>query len=168
MLPTTRASIDAYFERVGPHLREKVLAAYPDFPRRRARVAFGSDVMFGGPTWAFADAYSCHAPTHVYRFDHVGLSLRLLGLGATHGSEIVHVQHSYASYLGRRMHPLGHRWQPAVGRRMQRAWLDFANGVHDWPRYDTTDRFTRVIGSLRDAVVADPDRARRTAWAHIY
>ncbi|WP_396905968.1 carboxylesterase/lipase family protein [Mycolicibacterium phlei] len=168
MLPTTRASIDAYFERVGPHLREKVLAAYPDFPRRRARVAFGSDVMFGGPTWAFADAYSCHAPTHVYRFDHVGLSLRLLGLGATHGSEIVHVQHSYASYLGRRMHPLGHRWQPAVGRRMQRAWLDFANGVHDWPRYDTTDRFTWVIGSLRDAVVADPDRARRTAWAHIY
>ena len=56
--------------------------------------------MFGAPTWAFADAYSAHAPTHMYRFDHFGWSLRLLGLGATHGSEIVHIQHSYGSFLG--------------------------------------------------------------------
>ena len=147
MLPTTTASIDAYLERVAPDGervaqcgervaqcgasdgasdKERLLAAYPDYPRRRALVAFGSDVMFGGPAWAFADAYSAHAPTHMYRFDHFGWSLRLLGLGATHGSEIVHIQHSYASFIGRKLHPLGRRLQPPVGRRMQRAWLDFA------------------------------------------
>ncbi len=82
--------------------------------------------MFGGPAWAFADAYSAQAPTHMYRFDHFGWSLRVLGLGATHGSEIVHIQHSYASFIGRKLHPLGRRLQPPVGRRMQRAWLDFA------------------------------------------
>ena len=126
MLPTTTASIDAYLNRVAPGAKDRVLAAYPDYPRRRALVAFGSDVMFGVQAWAFADAYSANAPTHMYRFDHFGWSLRILGLGATHGSEIVHIQHSYASFIGRKLHPLGRRLQPPVGRRMQRAWLDFA------------------------------------------
>lgn len=179
MLPTTRASIDAYFERVAPDAKKRVLAAYPDYPRRRALIAFGSDVMFGGPAWAFADAYSGHAPTHMYRFDHVGFSLRMLGLGATHGSEIVHIQHSYTSYLGRKMHPLGRRLQPSVGRRMQRTWLDFAakgwetgeirwSSGHDWPVYDTEHRYTRIIMSARDDIVEDPDAERRRAWAGLY
>jgi para-nitrobenzyl esterase len=132
----------------GARRKDRVLAAYPDYPRRRALIAFGSDVMFGGPAWAFADTYSAIAPTHVYRFDHFGWSLRILGLGATHGSEIVHIQHSYASFIGRKLHPLGRRLQPPVGRRMQRRWLDFAaragtqaksdwSSGHDWPIYDT-------------------------------
>jgi len=173
MLPTTRASVDAYFARIAPEAKERVLQAYPDYPRRRALIALGSDVMFGGPAWAFADAYSAHAPTHVYRFDHFGLSLRMLGLGATHGSEIVHVQHSYASFIGRKLHPLGRRLQPPVGRRMQRAWLDFAcdNERVDeehWPHYEIRHRRTRLIMSTRDIVVEDPDEVRRTAWAGVY
>jgi len=179
MLPTTQASVSAYFDRVAPGEKDRVLAAYPDYPRRRALVAFGSDVMFGGPAWAFADAYSGVAPTHVYRFDHFGWSLRVLGLGATHGSEIVHVQHSYASFVGRKLHPLGRRLQPPVGRRMQRAWLDFAtrgwenaeirwSSGHDWPIYDTEKRATRIILSAHDSVVSDPDAERRKAWAGLY
>lgn len=179
MLPTTAAAVDAYFARVVPDAKQRVLAAYPRYPRRSALLAFASDVMFGGPTWAFADAYSGQAPTHMYRFDHFGLSLRMLGLGATHGSEIVHIQHSYASYLGRKIHPLGRRLQPAVGRRMQRAWLDFAaqgwdsGEIHwsngrDWPVYDAERHCTRIILSARDTVVSDPDAARREAWAGMY
>lgn len=170
MLPTTEPSVDSFFARTAPEAKERVLAAYPDYPRRRALVALGSDAMFGAPTWAFADAYSAHAPTYVYRFDHAAWSLRLLGLGATHGSEIVHVQHSYGSYLGRKMHPLGRRVQPSVGRRMQRTWLDFSTAElgADWPRYDVAARRTRVIRSTRDETVADPDRIRRTAWEGLY
>lgn len=170
MLPTTREGIDAYFARTAPDARTRVLAAYPDYPRRSALVAVGSDVMFGAPTWAFTDAYSAHAPTYAYRFDHAAWSLRALGLGATHGSEIVHVQHSYSSYLGRKLHPLGRRVQPSVGRRMQRTWLDFATGGlgPDWPRYDAQQRRTRVIRSARDDTVADPDATRRAAWAGLY
>ena len=126
MLPTTPANIDTYFARPAPGAKDRVLAAYPGYPRRRALIAVGSDAMFGAPAWAFADAYSAHAPTYVYRFDHTAGRLRALGLGATHGSEIVHIQHSYGSYLGRKLHPLGRRVQPSVGRRMQRTWLDFA------------------------------------------
>ena len=170
MLPTTQSTVDAYFARTAPEARERVLAAYPNYPRRSALIAFGSDTMFGAPTWAFADAYSAHAPTYVYRFDHAAWSLRLLGLGATHGSEIVHVQHSYGSYLGRKVHPLGRRLQPSVGRRMQRTWLNFATeglGV-DWPLYDATSRRTRLIRSTRDDTVADPDGLRRCAWEGLY
>ena len=159
-----------------PAARERILAAYPDFPRRRALVAIGSDVMFGAPTWAFVDAYSAHAQTHLYRFDHTTVTLRALGLGATHGSEIVHVQHSYASYLGRKLHPLGRRVLPSVGRRMQRTWLDFATRGwepqqawrDDWPHYDDVDRRTRVIRSGRDDSVDDPDAVRRAAWDGVY
>ena len=173
MLPTTEASIEAYFDRTGPEVKESVLQAYPRYPRRSALLAIGSDVMFGGPAWAFADAYSAYAPTRMYRFDHFGVSLRMLGLGATHGSEIVHIQHSYASFIGRKLHPLGRRFQPAVGRRMQRAWLDFARetpSVDDahWPVYRTPQRLTRLITSARDVMAPDPDGPRRAAWAAVY
>ena len=173
MLPTTEASVEAYFDRTGPEVKESVLQAYPRYPRRSALLAIGSDVMFGGPAWAFADAYSAYAPTRMYRFDHFGVSLRMLGLGATHGSEIVHIQHSYASFIGRKLHPLGRRFQPAVGRRMQRAWLDFAcdtPSVDDahWPVYRTPERLTRLITSARDVMAPDPDGPRRAAWASVY
>ena len=173
MLPTTQPSVEAYFARTAPDARDRVLAAYPDYPRRRALITVGSDTMFCAPVWAFADASSAHAPTYVYRFDHAAWSLRLLGLGATHGSEIVHVQHSYGSYLGRKVHPLGRRVQPSVGRRMQRTWLNFAKGQagtddRDWPRYDAQRRRTRVIRSARDETVEDPDGGRRSAWEGLY
>ncbi|OFJ52865.1 carboxylesterase/lipase family protein [Mycolicibacterium grossiae] len=174
MLPTTSSGVDSYFARRAPDAKPRVLAAYPAYPRRSALVAIGADTMFGAPTWAFADAYSAHAQTYVYRFDHTTWTLRALGLGATHGSEIVHVQHSYSSYLGRKIHPLGRRVQPAVGRRMQRTWLDFANGRlgipegGEWPVYDAAERRTRVIRSTRDDTVADPDRVRRQAWDGLY
>jgi para-nitrobenzyl esterase len=176
MLPTTPGGVDAYLDRSAPQARDRLMAAYPDYPRRRALIAFGSDVMFGAPTWAFTDAYSAHAPTYAYRFDHTTVTLRALGLGATHGSEIVHVQHSYSSYLGRKLHPLGRRVQPGVGRRMQASWVDFATRGADggpamsreWPRYDAEHRRTRVIRTTRDVVVDDPDQDRRAAWAGIY
>ncbi len=169
MLPTTLAGVDGFFTRWAPDARDRVLAGYPGFPRRRALVDFGSDAMFGAPTWAFVDAYSADAPTHMYRFDHTTWTLKALGLGATHGSEIVHIQHSYSSYLGRKLHPLGRRVQPSVGRRMQRTWLDFAtDGLSEWPRYDMQTRQTRVIRSTRDVTVADPDAVRRAAWEGVY
>jgi para-nitrobenzyl esterase len=176
MLPTTPANIDSYFSRLAPQARARVLAAYPGYPRRRALEAVGADAMFVASTWAFADAYSAHAPTHAYRFDHAPWTLRALRLGATHGSEIVHIQHSYDSALGRRLHPLGRWLPPAVGRRMQRAWLDFATEGwsggrvwrDDWPCYDTARRATRVIQSASDLIIDDPDADRRSAWEGVH
>ena len=159
---------------MAPEARDRVLAAYPGYPRRRALETIGADAMFVAPTWAFADAYSAHAPTYVYRFDHTPTTLRVTGLGAVHGSEIVHILHSYGSHLGRRLHPLGTWWTPAVGHRMQRTWLEFARAAGDsrpwannWPRYDTRRRETRVIRSRKDAIIDDPDGPRRSVWCGV-
>ena len=47
MLPTTPEGVEGYFRRRAPQARDRVLAAYPGFPRRNSLVAFGSDAMFG-------------------------------------------------------------------------------------------------------------------------
>lgn len=170
MLPTTRANIDHYFARRDEAAKDRVLAAYPGYPRRRALVDIGADAMFTAPTWAFADAHTAHSDTYVYRYGHMPTTLRALRLGATHGSEIVHVHHSYDSYLGRKLHPLGRRLPPAVGRRMQRTWLQFATAdrPEPWSRYELDRRATLVIGTTRDRVVDDPDELRRAAWNGMY
>ena len=38
----------------------------------------------------------------------------------------------------------------------------------DWPAYDTDRRATRVIGSMRDETIDDPDQVRRQVWAGLY
>jgi para-nitrobenzyl esterase len=174
MLPTTPDSVDSYFDQFAPEARARLLAAYPSYPRRRALEAIGADAMFVAPTWAFADAYSAHAPTYVYRFDHTPTTLRVTGLGAVHGSEIVHILHTYGSHLGRRLHPLGGWRTPAVGRRMQRTWLEFAHAAagavpwsKDWPRYDIGRRTTRIVRSRKDVNMDDPDGPRRSAWQQV-
>jgi para-nitrobenzyl esterase len=175
MLPTTRETVDRLFSLLSPDARDRIMAAYPGYPHRRTLETIGADAMFAAPTWAFADAYSAHAPTYMYRFDHTPATLRLTGLGAVHGSEIVHILHTYGSHLGRRLHPLGKWWTPAVGRRMQRAWLDFALAagdgtrpwVTDWPRYDSARRATRIIGTRSDSNRNDPDGERRSKWQGI-
>ncbi len=115
----------------------------------------------------------------MYRFDHFGWSLRVLGLGATHGSEIVHIQHSYGSFLGPQA-ASARAAAAAVGRQAHAARLaglrrqglgdgrDRWSSGQDWPIYDTERRLTRIILSSRDKVVDDPDAARRKAWAGLY
>jgi para-nitrobenzyl esterase len=175
MLPTTPQTADRLLSRLSPDAGSRVAEAYPGYPNRRALETLGADAMFAAPTWAFADAYSALAPTFMYRFDHAPATLRLSGLGAVHGSEIVHVLHTYGSQLGRRLHPLGRWWTPGVGRRLQRAWLRFASGPADggppwtseWPRYDSQRRATRIIRSYHDEIQDDPDGRRRNWWFRV-
>ena len=107
MLPTTPANIDRYFARLAPEARARVLAAYPGYPRRRALEAIGADAMFVAPTWAFADAYSAHAPTLCLPVRSRVVDAAGVGLGAVHGSEIVHIQHNYDSSSGPTAAPVG-------------------------------------------------------------
>jgi para-nitrobenzyl esterase len=176
MLPTTPESVERFLGHVAPAVQAQLVAAYSGYPGRRALEAFGADAMFVAPTWAFADAYSVQAPTYMYRYDHTPMTLRLTGLGAVHGSEIVHILHTYGSHLGRRLHPLGTWWTPAVGRRMQRTWSVFASAAgendepwaDEWPRYDISRRVTRIIQSRRDNILDDPDGRRRYPWCRVF
>ena len=178
MLPTTPANIDSYFARLAADGAGEGAGRLSPATHAAARwQAIGADAMFVAPTWAFADAYSAHAPTYVYRFDHAPLTLRALGLGAAHGSEIVHILHTLRLASGPAAAPAGQlaarpRWAAGCSgpgwTSPPRAGRAARAGVQDWPCYDTARRATRVIRSASDVMVDDPDAARRSAWEGVY
>ncbi len=171
MLPTTVAGIDDYFDRVAPEARDRVLAAYPDYPRRRALIAVGSDVMFGAPTWSFADAYSAHAPTHVYRFDHA--AWQSAGAGPrrharqrdrAHPAQLRLVHRAQAASAGPARAAVGRPPHAAhlagLRHRAGARGLAAATTAGDAPPASSGRRAT--------SSVEDPDAVRRAAWAGLY
>ena len=173
MLPTTKASIDAYIDRAAPDARERLLAAYPDYPRATGagRVRLRRHVRRARPG---------RSPTHTARMRRptcTGSTTSASACGCSDSAPPTAARSCTSSTAtarssGRKMHPLGRRLQPSVGRRMQRAWLDFSaqgwetgeiewSSGQDWPIYDTERRLTRIILSSRDKVVSDPDGGRR-------
>ena len=179
MLPTTPATIDAYLDRIGTRCqgagagRLSGLSASTGAGRvrlrrhvLRTRVGFRRRVQRPRP--------DLRVPVRPFRLEPAGL-----GAGRHPRQRDRARPTQLRVILGRKLHPLGRRLQPPVGRRMQRTWLNFgtkgwdtgeirwSNG-HDWPIYDTEHRFTRIIMTARDMVVEDPDAERRKVWAALY
>ena len=174
LMPTTSAAIERMFmlldrEQPGqPVSAERILGAYPDWPKKRAAVAISSDAGIRMPVTWIAEAHSEIAPTFVYRFDQATPLLRATGLGAIHASELPYVfgkvpvrpklNKQQVIWLG------GTRRARLVSERIQRHWTTFAKTAQPgWETYDRDRRQTLVVNG-RDAVIADPDRVRRLAW----
>lgn len=164
-LPTSTDLIDRMFAATDPGARCRVLAAYPRYPATASAVDLGGDVTFWWPTVRAADGHSAVAPTWVYRYDFAPRALAVLGVGATHGTELAAV--FGARLLSRTLTALGGRRDlAAVTRRVQEHWTSFARTGSpgpDWPTYDSAGRRTLVI-DVEDRVECDPRRARRQAW----
>ena len=156
-----------------PDRKELILSAYPGFPSKESVIQAAEDAIFVQPSIQFAEAYSLHAPVWFYRFDYKPPMARILGLDATHGSEIVHVFHTYNTTVGRLVTlfacPGARR---NVGNAMQSGWVNFATygdpndpgqGDKEWPAYDTMHRTTRIFGS-KITTIDDPDQKRRKVW----
>ena len=180
MLPTTPALVDDYFRRVAPDAKDRVLAAYPGYPRRRAAIEVASDVMFGGT------GLGVRGRVQRRRAD-VRVPLRPRG-GEPAGAEAR--RHARQRDRARAPHlrlvsgpadPSARPADPArggsahaagvVGLRRRSRWPATSNPAapsDDWPRYELPRRATRVIKSTRDVVVDDPDRLRREAWANLH
>ncbi|MEO8814378.1 MAG: carboxylesterase/lipase family protein, partial [Mycobacterium sp.] len=88
MLPTTEPMIESLLSKVDAATRDRILAAYPDYPDPAACVRLGGDFAFNSAVWQIADAHGTHAPTYVYRYDFAPRMLRWAGLGATHATEL--------------------------------------------------------------------------------
>lgn len=176
ILPITSQLFNRMLDLTNADKKERILRAYPAYPSRGGVIEAATDAVFRQPTMQFADAYSRYAPTWAYRFDYVAPLLGLMGMGATHCAEIVHVFHTYNSRLGRIMSMFA---TPGTKRRlgdaMQSSWIAFAatgdpNGVAAsdtaWPRYETQQRPTRIFGA-EISTVMDPDPQRREIWQGI-
>lgn len=167
-LPTNEAVIERYLAEANAGVAQRVRAAYPGYPGKTACLEFGSDFTFGARAWELADAHAAHAETYHYRYDYAPRPLQWSGFGATHGTELLAVFDVYQTRLGGLLTVAGDRGSARrVSRDVQRRWRSFGRtGVpgDGWPRYTVPDRHTMIF-DRRPRVEADPDAARREAWA---
>jgi para-nitrobenzyl esterase len=168
LLPTTRARLDRLFAGTDPAAKDRVLAAYPGYPGKPAVADVAGDHAFWWPTVGVTEGHARRAPTFAYRFDLAPRLLRLAGIDATHGAELVPVFGDVDGAFGRLQTVLGGRpTLRAVSARMQAHWLHFArHGAPGpgWPAYDAERRRTLVFDET-DRVESDPRAERRRAWA---
>ncbi|MEV7769623.1 carboxylesterase/lipase family protein [Microbacterium sp. NPDC086615] len=151
--------------------RAQVLAAYERLRHRALGLGIAGDIGFRLPTLWLAEGHSAVAPVHLYRFDYSTPFLRLLRLGATHGSEVVYVWGNLDGGSKDMTFRLGgRRTGEELSRRMQERWSAFAHGgepaasgAADWPRFTRDSRATLVI-DRHDQVVDDLDADLRRAW----
>jgi para-nitrobenzyl esterase len=167
MLPTNESMVEELLADTEPAARERITAAYPDYPGRSACIQLGGDFAFGSAAWQIAEAHGTHAPTYLYRYDYAPRTLRWSGFGATHATELLAVFDIYRTRLGTLLTAAADRRAALrVSNQVQRRWRSFSHtGVpgDDWPTYTTADRAVMVF-DRRSRVEFDPHPQRRMAW----
>jgi len=167
MMPMTPPVIEAMLADLDPLTRDRIRAAYPDYPHPDACVRLGADMCFSSAAWHIAEAHSKHAPTWRYRYDYAPRTLTWAGLGATHAMELLAVFGTYRTPLGLLLTVAAdQRSAMRVSNDMQSRWRAFSRtGVpgKGWPRYTEPDRAVMVFDRV-SRVEFDPAPARRRAW----
>jgi para-nitrobenzyl esterase len=167
LLPMTEAAIERLLAHAEPDLRERITAAYPDYPDPAACLRLGGDFAFGSAAWQIAEAHAVHAPAYVYRYDYAPRTLRWSGLGATHATELFAVFDVYRTKFGALLTAAADRRSALrVSNDVQSRWRAFSRtGVPGagWPAYTSADRAVMVF-DRRSRVEYDPNADRRLAW----
>jgi para-nitrobenzyl esterase len=167
MLPTNKAMIEELLADTEPAARERITAAYPNYPDPSACIQLGGDFAFSSAAWQIAEAHSKHAPTYLYRYDYAPRTLRWSGFGATHATELFAVFDIYRTRFGALLTAVADR-RPAlrVSNEVQRRWRSFGRtGVpgDDWPAYTESERAVMVF-DRKCRIEFDPHQDRRMAW----
>lgn len=158
----------------------QVQTAYDNVRKNMVGLGVARDIGFRMPTLWIAEGHSAVADVWLYRFDHATPFLHLIGLGATHGSELAYLWASFSAGPKDLTFRLGgKRAGEEISVRMQERWTAFAHGrtpdsevpgSPHWPAYVATTpdgsdgaRATLVI-ERHDTVVDDLDAPLRAAW----
>lgn len=168
VMPLSEAEQQEILARGGPGYLERIVAAYPGYPSKEARLRLAGDMFFTSSVWRIAGAHQQFAPVYVYQFDYAPWTVRAAGLKGSHATELPAVFGNYRGPAGPLLAgSLTHRDASRVVDDVQQRWVAFArNGVpsQDWPLYCgpgwplmVFDRVTRV----EQNVGAD----RRDVWA---
>jgi para-nitrobenzyl esterase len=149
----------------------EILSAYAGLRVKKQGPAISRDLGFRMPTLWVVQGHAAVAPTYLYRFDWATPMLRLLGIGATHATELPYLwgnmrggKKDITFRLG------GERTGHRLSRRFQQRWIGFAvagspqaDGAVRWDPYTATGRATLVIDRV-DRTMPDLDGDLRTAW----
>ena len=167
MLPTNESMVEELLADAEPAARERITAAYPDYPQRAACIQLGGDFAFGTAAWQIAEAHGMHAPTYLYRYDYAPRTLRWSGFGATHATELLAVFDVYRTRFGALLTAAAdQRAALRVSNQVQRRWRSFSrtgSPGDDWPAYTPPDRAVMVF-DRKSRVEFDPHPHRRMAW----
>ncbi|MBT9607357.1 carboxylesterase/lipase family protein [Microbacterium sp.] len=181
LIPITGDRIDTMFadmasENPGVELpsREQVLTAYEHVRHRAVGLGVARDIGFRLPTLWVAEGHAAAAPVWLYRFDHASPFLRLIGLGATHATELPYLWGNLVSGPKDLTFRLGgRRVAELISARMQRRWTAFAHGdapdapdAPGWPSFSVDGDHARatLVIDRHDLVVDDLDGELRRAW----
>jgi para-nitrobenzyl esterase len=150
----------------------EIAGAYAGLHAHARGPAISRDLAFRMPSVWVAEGHAAVAPTYLYRFDWATPLLRVLGIGATHGTELPYVWGNLVNGPRDITFRLGglHTGR-ALSARLQSRWIAFAaNGVPDaedvepaWPAYTSSERASLLI-DRHDTVAHDVDAAARDAW----
>lgn len=185
LMPISESAIDEMFELVAkdnPALKgseAEIISAYPAFPKQKGAMEISRDAGFRMPSIWVAEAHSRVAPTWMYRFDQAPPLMKLLGIGASHATELPYVFGTLPDKLSEKkalqFRMGGLKEAKQISQRMMARWLSFARTAdpvtvnestgHDleWPRYDEEKRTTLIINGT-DTIENDPDGNIRKAW----
>ncbi|OBG34803.1 carboxylesterase/lipase family protein [Mycobacterium sp. E3198] len=167
MLPTNESMIEELLADAEPAARERITAAYPDYPAPSACIQLGGDFAFSSAAWQIAEAHGAHAPTYLYRYDYAPRTLRWSGLGATHATELLAVFDLYRTRFGALLTAAADRRAALrVSNHVQRRWRSFGrtgSPGDDWPAYTPDDRAVMVF-DRKSRIEFDPHPHRRMAW----
>jgi para-nitrobenzyl esterase len=170
ILPTTPDRVELLVRGTDPGAWDRIRALYATRPWTEA----GGDGVFQVPSIEVAEAHAAHGnPVWMYRFDHASPSMRAIGLGAAHGTELPYLFGTFGSSLGRL---ITFTDSPRTKRRVHDvlagSWTSFVRtGVPEhrgweWPRYSDGDRAVLAIDTV-SRVLHDPDADVRRAWSGV-
>jgi para-nitrobenzyl esterase len=166
ILATSPSRIDGLLAASSEKAAQELRRVYR-LPGRHGRLDFGGDFAFWLPTYQIAAGHSTVAPTWMYRLDFAPPLLKLLGIDATHGADLLTVFDRANTSVARLTTLLGGRKAlAALSKRMQDYWLRFATDgtvAASWPRHDASGRASLIFDNP-DRVENDTRADRRHAW----
>jgi para-nitrobenzyl esterase len=182
LMPISESSVQEMFDLVlkdNPDVgvtEESILKAYPDYPKQKGAMEISRDAGFRMPSIWLAEAHSKVTPTWMYRFDQAPPLMKLLGIGASHSTELPYVFGTLPTKMNKQALQFrlgGLKEAHAISERMQRRWVNFAHhsdpnitledGSISWPGYEEDARATLLIDG-KDSIAYDPDGNIRQAW----
>lgn len=144
----------------------QLLAAYRGRKNLNARLHLAGDFGFRMPTLWLVQAHAKVAPTWLYRFDYSTPSMRLMGIGATHATEVP-LEFGRVVGRGNLTYKLG---GAGTARRLSRELMErFTAFARDdrpganWPTWTEMDRATRIFDA-KSRTVSNLDAPLWAAW----
>lgn len=152
---------------------EQLMTAYTGLRTHAIGLGIARDIGFRMPTLWAAEGHASVASVWLYRFDYATPMFKLIGLGATHATELPYVWGNLTIDPKDITFKLGGlKTGHSISERMQSRWRNFAvtgaptglEGQPEWQAFTPEAGRATLVIDRHDVVVSDLDASVRAAW----